>query len=89
MSFQDITIYRDLPIKNGFVQLPPNEPLDNIRVDGDTAPTTLAGSEIVRLSLGSGKPTGSKHGQQQFLRLPGIKPDEWYATDPVDTLNGP
>ena len=37
MSLQDITIYRDFPIKNGFVQIPPNEPLDNIRVDGDVA----------------------------------------------------
>lgn len=88
MSFQDITIYRDLPIINGFIGIPPNKPLDNIRVVGDTAPTLLAGSRVVGLSLGSGKTTGSKHGQQQFLRLPGIKPDEWYTTDPVETLNG-
>lgn len=86
MSLQDIRIHRDLPIKNGFVQVPPNEPLDNIRTEGDSAPGLVAGSEIVRLSLGSGKPTGSKHGQQEFLRLPGIRPDEWYASDPVDSL---
>lgn len=89
MSLQDIRIYRDFPIQDGFVQIPPNEPLDNIRVDGDNATGLVAGSEIVRLSLGSGKWTGSKHGQQEFLRLPGIRPDEWYATDPVDDLNGP
>ena len=87
MSFQDITIYRDLPIKNGFIQVPPNYPLDNIRIDDDNATGLVAGSEIVQLSLGSGKPTGSKHGQQQFLRLPGIAPDEWYATDPVADLD--
>lgn len=86
MSLQDIRIYRDLPIKNGFVQVPPCEPLDKIRTDGDTATGLVAGSETVRLSLGSGKPTGSKHGQQEFLRLPGIRPDEWYATDPVENL---
>lgn len=87
MSFQDIRIYRDFPIKNGLVQIPSNEPLDNIHVDGDNAVGLVAGSEVTRLSLGSGKPTGSKHGQQEFLRLPGIRPDEWYASDPVDSLN--
>jgi hypothetical protein len=86
MSFQDIQIHRDLPIKNGFVQVPSNKPLDNIRIDEDNATGLVAGSEIVRLSLGSGKPTGSRHGQQRFLRLPGIAPDEWYATDPVESL---
>jgi hypothetical protein len=89
MSFEDIKIHRDFPIKNGFVQVPPNEPLDNIAVDGDNATGLVAGSEVTRLSLGSGKPTGSKHGQQEFLRLPGISPNEWYSTDPVDDLNGP
>ena len=53
MSFQDITIYRYLPIINGFIGIPPNKPLDNIRVVGDTAPTLLAGSRVVGLSLGS------------------------------------
>jgi len=87
MSFETILIHRDLPIVNGFVKTPPNEPLDNIRTDGDSAVGLVAGSEIVRLSLGSGKPTGSKHGQQEFLRLPGIRPDAWYSTDPVDDLS--
>lgn len=86
MSFEDIFIHRDLPIKNGFVQVPPNQPLDNIRIDDETAVTTVVGSEIVELSLGSGRPTGSKHGQQRFLRLPGIRPYEWYTSNPVDGL---
>lgn len=87
MSFEDITIYRDLPIKNGFVQTPPNLPLDNIRTYAETAEAAIAGSEIIELSLGSGKPTGSKHGQQRFLRLPGIHPNEWYPSDPVENLS--
>ena len=89
MSFETIRIHRDLPIINGFVGIPPNEPLDKIRVDGDNAVGLVAGSEVVHLSLGSGKSTGSKQGQQEFLRLPGVRPDEWYASDPVDDLNGP
>ena len=86
MSFEDILIHRDIPIKNGYVQIPPNNPLDNIRTDDETAVAAIPGSEIVELSLGSGRPTGSKHGQQRFLRLPGIRPNEWYTTDPIDNI---
>lgn len=88
MSLQDITIYRDLPIKNGFIQMPPNKPSDNVRISGDIAVGLINNSKIVRLSLGSGKHTGSNFGQQEFLRLPGIRPDEWYTSDPIDELNG-
>lgn len=87
MSFEDIIIYRDLPIKNGYLQIPPNLPLDNIRLDDETAESSLSGSEVVELSLGSGRPTGAKHGRQRFLRLPGIHPNEWYISDPVRLLN--
>jgi len=88
MSFDSIRIHTDYPIINGFVQIPPNEPLDKIRTDDDTATGLVAGSEIVRLSLGSGKQTGSKHGQQAFLRLPGLLAGEGYSSNPVDSLNG-
>jgi len=87
MSFETITIYRDLPIKNGYVQIPPNNPSDNNRVDAETAIGLATNSEVTRLSLGSGQPTGSSHGQQQFLRLEGINPNSWYTTDPIDELN--
>jgi len=87
MSFETITIYRDFPIKNGYVQIPPNKPLDNNRIDIDTAISLATNAEIVRLSLGSGQPSGSKFGQQQFLRLDGINPSSWYTTDPVEELN--
>jgi hypothetical protein len=87
MSMQDIRIHRDFPIKNGYVQIPPCNPGDKTRVTGDDGPALVADSEIVGLSLGSGKTTGSKHGRQEFLRLPGIRPDQWYTLDPVDGLN--
>jgi hypothetical protein len=88
MSFEDITIYRDFPIIDGFVQVPPNEETDKARVTEDEALTLISGSETTRLSIGSGKPRGSKCGQQEFLRLPGITPNTWYTTDPVDDVVG-
>jgi hypothetical protein len=87
MSFEDITIHRDLPIKSKYVQIPPNLPLNNIHIDDETAESSLNGSEIVELSLGSGRSTGSKYGRQRFLRLPGIRPNEWYTSDPVQILD--
>jgi len=87
MSFETITIYRDLPIKNGYVQVPPNRPTDKTRVTSNNSTNLVTNSQIIRLSLGSGKCTGSHFGQQEFLRLPGINPNTWYSTDPVDQLN--
>lgn len=74
MSFETIVIYRDFPIKNGYVQLPPNYPYNNTQLTGEEALGLFANSKIVRLSLGSGKPTGSKHGQQEFLRISTYQP---------------
>ena len=85
MSFETIVIYRDLPIKNGYVQIPPNSPRLNSMVQADVA-AELTNNQIVRLSSGSGKPTGSGHGQQEFLRLAGINPNSWYNVDPVSQL---
>ena len=79
MSFETISIYRDLPIKNDFVQVPPNVERDNQRTDSSTGLTTITDGEIVRLPSGSGKSTGSKFGQQTMLRLPPIRPDAWYT----------
>lgn len=67
-----IRIHHDYTIINGFVQIPPNEPLDKIRTLEDSIEATALG-ETVRLSLGSGKDTGSKFGSQAFLRAPGIQ----------------
>lgn len=80
MSFETITIHRDLPIIDGQIVKPPNNPVDFISVDAATDPN------IVRLSVGSGSQTGSKFGAQEFVRLTGITPDSWYATDPLTGL---
>lgn len=86
MSFETITIHRDFPIINGFVQVPPNKETDKTRVTTDEALTSISGSEVTRLSLGSGRPRGSKSGQQEFLRLPGLLPNASHAVDPVDAV---
>ena len=89
MSMADIRIYRDLPIINGMVVIPPCNPGDRVplsAVDNDmTSGVTFGNSEVKQLTGGSGNQTGSKFGAQQFLRLEGIRPDEWYATDPLIT----
>ncbi len=86
MSFEDIRVYRDLPIINKHVQVPPCRETEKTSVTDDDALTAISGSTIVRLGLGSGRQYGSKTGQQEFLRLPGLHPDEWYETDPVSLL---
>jgi hypothetical protein len=88
MSLQDITIYRDFPIVNNFVQVPPNKETDKTRVTPAEALANISGATTERLSLGSGRPRGWKTGQQEWIRLPGITPGEWYATDPVDDVAG-
>lgn len=93
MSFETITIYRDLPIKNGYVQIPPNDPISNSTVESDNVDAYYVGAgkdnntQKVRLSLGSGKSTGSRHGQQEFLRLGGITPSTWYSEDPLPPMS--
>ena len=73
MSFEDIRIHRDYAIINGFVQIPPNKPLDKISTLENSIEATALG-ETTRLSLGSGKDTGSKFGSQAFVRAPGTQP---------------
>lgn len=86
MSFETITIYRDLPIINGYVQFPPNNESDKNRVLATTAQNAIAGSVINGLTVGSNSQRGGKCGRQEFLRLPGIHPDTWYSSDPIDEL---
>lgn len=88
MSFQSIKIHRDLPVINDFVQIPHNKETDKTRVTPTEALGLIAGSSQERLSLGSGRPRGSKAGQQEWIRLPGLSPDEWYDTNPVDDVAG-
>lgn len=86
MSLQDITIYRDFQIIDGFVQVPPNKETDKTRVTETEALALISGSTVNRLSMGSGRSRGSGYGQQEWLRLPGITPGDWYTTDPVDDV---
>lgn len=84
MSFETISIYRDLPIKNDFVQVPPNVERDNQRTESSNGLTAITDGQIVGLTIGSGKSTGSKFGQQRMLRLPPIRPNEWYTQAQLD-----
>lgn len=86
MSFETITIFRDMPIINGYVQVPYNKETDKTRVTSDEATSAIAGSVINRLSCGTGKQTGSKTGVQEFFRLPGLAPNDSYIIDPVTVL---
>lgn len=88
MSFSEIFIHRAWPVVNGYVQVPNNKPSDKTRVTVDEALSLIDGSSAVQLSHGSGKATGSKHGQQEFLRLPAVAADSWYDTNPVDDVSG-
>lgn len=86
MSFSDIKIYRDLPVINGYVQIPPNTESNKTRVTRDSAASLITNASIIRLTNGSGQHNG-KYGQQELVRLPGIAPNEWYTTDPITELS--
>jgi len=69
------------------VQVPHNKPKDKTRVSLDSALTNINGSNVVSLSLGSGRQTGSKFGAQEIFLLPGVAADSWYTTNPVDEVS--
>jgi len=69
MSFDTIYIHRHYPIKNGYVQVPPVLETDKTSVTEAEGLSTYTGSVVNNLTLGSGKPTGSKFGAQRFLTL--------------------
>jgi hypothetical protein len=81
MSMADIKIYRSWPIVAGYVQTPNQTDKDKTKTLASSLSSSLG--EVVRLSLGSGKPRGSKCGQQEFFRLNGVAPNEWYASNPA------
>lgn len=87
MSFSTIMIYVQLPIINGFVQLPPNTEKEKTKVSGSDAIRMIDGAIVVRLTNGSGKQTGSKFGAQEFLRLPSLTPGSTYIIDPVEIMS--
>ncbi len=69
MSFETIYIHRHYPIKNGYVQVPPVLETGKTTMTEAEGLSTYVGSEVNSLTLGSGKPTGSKFGAQRFLTL--------------------
>jgi hypothetical protein len=69
MSFETIYIHRHYPIKNGYVQVPPVLESGKTVVTEDEGLSLFVGSTVSSLTLGSGKPTGSKFGAQRFLTL--------------------
>lgn len=97
----NIYIYRDFPIINGFVQVPPNKEGkiaypsnitvvkdDKARVTTAEAQAALTGESVTRLESGSGQQTGWNHGQQEWLRLPGLLQvgSAGYANHAVDPV---
>jgi hypothetical protein len=87
MPMSDIKIYRQLPIINGFIQVPPNKESDKTRVS-DIEPTDSSGALFISGAtvkrFGYADNTGSKHGRQKFYELPGVAADSWYASgDPL------
>ena len=89
MSFETIRIYRDMPIINKYLALPPNREEDK-NVFFCSADCTAEVDSIVSgaqvIGFGKSCETGSKHGGQKWLRLPSITPDTWYTTDVVQDL---
>lgn len=87
MSFETIRIYRDVPAIDGQVQVPPNkEKNKNKGVDIDmlaVTPTSPPLGTVVRLGVGN-RQRGSRYGAQEFFRLYGLAPNEWYGSE--DTM---
>lgn len=86
MSFSEITIYRDLPVINDFVQISPNRESDKTRVSTVEALLGIEDSTLEALSVGSGRSRGSGYGKQHWVRLPGVAADSWYESDPLDDI---
>lgn len=84
MSFETIRIHRDVPAIDGLLQIP-------LGAGIDIATTRLMNpplGTIVRLGKGN-RQRGSRSGTQEFFRLYGIRPDQWYdgnGYDPIDNL---
>jgi hypothetical protein len=71
MSFQDITIVRQIPIINNFCQLADNLEQNRSAVSLEAFLAADPTASIVRMSAGTGgaRTAGSKHGLQEWLEL--------------------
>lgn len=78
-SFSSIKIHRSLPVRAGYVQVPPNREKDKTTVTVDAALAAATGSKVTRLPDAGGHSTaGTKHGCQEMIELAGV------AIDSVD-----
>jgi hypothetical protein len=90
MSFKSIKIYRDIPVIDGFAQIPDNLEAEKESYEAPRSGIAVGGAfDNTELSLGSGDQTGSKFGAQRFIRLDPIQPDQWYDDDPLMNLTNP
>lgn len=86
MSFETITITRQYPVVNGFVQTPPNRdrttalaaPITKTAASVDDYLTDHPTATQVFLSMGSGPMRGGKNGAQSFIELPAVLAGESY-----------
>jgi hypothetical protein len=72
MSFETISIIRQLPIINGFVQVPNNLEKNKSTVTIQTA--LDAGASVTRITAQSGpaRLAGFKHGLQEWIEIPAV-----------------
>ena len=91
MAAQDILIFRQLPIIDGYVQTPPNLEANKNAITALAALTAIPTATVARLSQGTGYQTGRSFGQQAFLQLPGLYPGQSYTDllgeDPIALLD--
>ena len=72
MSFETITVYRDFPLINGYVQVPPNHEGEKTAYSPTAFLAAVADSVQTRLPHPDTNPnTGRKFGSHEFIRVPG------------------
>ena len=90
MSYEDITIYRAVPLKNNYLQLPsrkstPNNLSQVTALNEAQTNPALIGSAL--LDFNKGGSCSYLYGAQRIFQLPGVNARDWYSRDPVAALN--
>ena len=68
----EIQVYRDFPVINGYVQVEPNRESDKTEWTVDEVLAAIPGSAYIQLPHPDTNPTtGSDFGAQGFVRVPG------------------
>lgn len=71
MSFETITVHRDFPIINDYVQVQPNREGEKTTHMVTAFLAAVANSVTTRLPPHTNRNTGRKFGGQEFIRVPG------------------